>query len=54
MSFKATCFEDVHGIGGIKGELGAEIEITKELKKFPHVAALYKSLGEFDYYTVEY
>ncbi len=48
LSFKAKCFEDVHEIVGIKVEPGAEPDITKELKKFPQVAAVYKSLGEFD------
>lgn len=48
MSFKAKCFEDVHEIVGIKVDPGAEPEITKALKKFPQVAAVYRSLGEFD------
>lgn len=48
MGFVAKCFENVHEILGIKIEPGAEESIKKELKKFPEVAAVYVSLGEYD------
>lgn len=48
MGFVAKCFENVHEILGIKIEPGAEDPIKKELKKFPEVAAVYVSLGEYD------
>ncbi len=48
MSFKAKYFEDVHEILGIKVEPGTEPEIIEGLKKCPEVAAVYKSLGDYD------
>ncbi|KYK37091.1 MAG: hypothetical protein AYK19_07495 [Theionarchaea archaeon DG-70-1] len=48
MSFIAKCFEDVHQILGIKVEPGTEPEISKELENLPEVAAVYKSLGDYD------
>ncbi|MGD2248587.1 MAG: Lrp/AsnC ligand binding domain-containing protein [Candidatus Methanofastidiosia archaeon] len=48
MSFVAKCFEDVHEILGIKVEPGTEQDVLKELKKIPEVAAVYKSLGDYD------
>ncbi len=48
MSFKAKCFEDVHEILGIKVEPGTEPDIINKLKSFPEVAAVYKSLGDYD------
>lgn len=48
MSFIAKCFEDVHQILGIKVEPGTEPEISKALENLPEVAAVYKSLGDYD------
>jgi DNA-binding Lrp family transcriptional regulator len=48
LSFVAKCFEDVHEILGIKVEPGTEQDVLKELKKIPEVAAVYKSLGDYD------
>lgn len=48
MSFKAKCFEDVHEILGIKVEPGTEPGIIGGLKNLPEVAAVYKSLGDYD------
>lgn len=48
MSFIAKCFEDVHEILGIKVEPGTEPDITEKLESFPEVAAVYKSLGDYD------
>ncbi|KYK38471.1 MAG: hypothetical protein AYK18_07290 [Theionarchaea archaeon DG-70] len=48
LSFVAKCFEDVHQILGIKVEPGKEPEILRELEKLPEVAAIYKSLGDYD------
>ena len=48
MSFVAKCFEDVHEILGIKVEPGTEPRVSGELEGMPEVAAVYKSLGEFD------
>jgi DNA-binding Lrp family transcriptional regulator len=48
LSFVAKCFEDVHEILGIKVEPGTEPTVYNELEGMPEVAAVYKSLGEFD------
>lgn len=48
LTFVAKCFEDVHEIIGIKVEPGREHELVKVLEKFPEVAAVYKSLGDYD------
>ncbi|MBU6998559.1 MAG: Lrp/AsnC ligand binding domain-containing protein [Theionarchaea archaeon] len=48
LSFVAKCFEDVHEILGIKVEPGTEPAVIKELEAYPHVAAVYKSLGDYD------
>lgn len=48
LSFVAKCFEDVHEILGIKVEPGTEPEVSKTLESFPEVAAVYKSLGDYD------
>lgn len=48
MSFVAKCFEDVHEILGIKVEPGTEPAVIKELETAPQVAAVYKSLGDYD------
>jgi DNA-binding Lrp family transcriptional regulator len=48
LTFKAKCFEDVHEIIGVKVDPGKEQEIVKVLGKFPQVAAVYKSLGDYD------
>jgi DNA-binding Lrp family transcriptional regulator len=48
LSFVAKCFEDVHEILGIKVEPGKEQHILRELEKFPQVAAVYRSLGDYD------
>jgi DNA-binding Lrp family transcriptional regulator len=44
----AKCFEDVHEILGIKVEPGNEPTVIKELETSPQVAAVYKSLGDYD------
>jgi DNA-binding Lrp family transcriptional regulator len=48
LSFVAKCFEDVHEILGIKVEPGTEPAVIKELEMSPQVAAVYKSLGDYD------
>lgn len=48
MSFVAKCFDDVHEILGIKVEPGTEPAVIKELETSPKVAAVYKSLGDYD------
>ncbi|MGC1122604.1 MAG: Lrp/AsnC ligand binding domain-containing protein [Candidatus Methanofastidiosia archaeon] len=48
LSFVAKCFEDVHEILGIKVEPGTEPAVIKELETSPQVAAVYKSLGDYD------
>ena len=48
LSFVAKCFEDVHEILGIKVEPGSESAVIKDLENFPEVAAVYKSLGDYD------
>jgi DNA-binding Lrp family transcriptional regulator len=48
LGFVAKCFEDVHEILGIKVEPGNEPDVSKELESFPEVAAVYKSLGDYD------
>ncbi len=48
MGFVAKCFEDVHEILGVKVEPGAESEIAKAIGNMPEVAAVYKSLGDYD------
>lgn len=48
LSFVAKCFEDVHEILGVKVEPGAEPAVIKELENLPEVAAVYKSLGDYD------
>lgn len=48
LGFVAKCFENVHEILGMKVQPGTEEEIKKELKKFPEVAAVYTSLGDYD------
>jgi len=48
LTFKAKCFDDVHEIIGVKVDPGREQDIVKVLEKFPQVAAVYKSLGDYD------
>lgn len=48
VSFIAKCFEDVHGILGIKVKPGTEDHIKKELKKSKEVVAVFTSLGDYD------
>ena len=48
MGFVAKCFENVHQILGLKVHPGSEGEIKKELKKYPEVAAVFTSLGDYD------